>query len=161
MDREATALVSSLDAQRAHVLEILEGLSDNDLHRPMLPSAWSCVGLVRHLAVDVERFWFRDIFAGEAIPETELVPDPWHVPRSVSAESVFALYRDEIRRSNAIIAATPLDAPPANWPEEWPDWRFDDLRELMLHVITETAIHAGHVDVVRELIDGRQRLVVT
>jgi hypothetical protein len=44
---------------------------------------------------------------------------------------------------------------PARWPSQWPDWRLGDLREIILHVITETACHAGHLDAVRELIDGR------
>ena len=60
---------------------------------------------------------------------------------------------------NAVIAAASLGAPPAIWPVEiWPDWRLPDVRAVMLHVITETACHAGHVDAVRELIDGRQWL---
>jgi hypothetical protein len=44
--------------------------------------------------------------------------------------------------------------------ERWPNWRFENLGELMLHVITETAVHAGHADAVRELIDSRQWLVI-
>ena len=55
-----------------------------------------------------------------------------------------------------IIASTPLDAAPAMWPDElWPNWKLQDLRAAILHVITETACHAGHLDAVRELIDGR------
>jgi uncharacterized damage-inducible protein DinB len=159
---EKQALLASLTDQRDHVLGILEGLSDEALHRPVLPSAWTCLGLVQHLAVDVERLWFRDVTAGEAIDGAEEVADAWHVPSDVSAESVLALYRREIERANAIIGATPLDAPPANWPaEQWGDWRLEDLREIVLHVITETAVHAGHLDAVRELIDGRRWLVLT
>jgi len=58
-------LVSSLNAQRDHVLGILEGLSEEALRRPVLPSGWTCLGLVRHLAIDVERFWFASIIAGK------------------------------------------------------------------------------------------------
>jgi len=54
-----------------------------------------------------------------------------------------------------------LDTAPAKWPEELrPDWRLEDLREIILHVITETACHAGHLDAVRELIDGRTWMIV-
>jgi hypothetical protein len=53
---ETTALTETLRAQREHVLGILGGLSDDELRRPVLPSGWSCAGLVHHLAVDVERF---------------------------------------------------------------------------------------------------------
>jgi catechol 2,3-dioxygenase-like lactoylglutathione lyase family enzyme len=63
---EIVALLASLDGQRDHVLGILEGLDEAALRRPVLPSGWTCLGLVQHLAVDVERFWFRDVVAGEA-----------------------------------------------------------------------------------------------
>jgi len=161
MDTERTALLSSLTNQRYHVLGIVDGLSDGDLRRPVLASGWTCVGLVQHLAVDVERFWFRSIFAGEPVDFSAFEPSAWKVAPDVPVETVFALYRAEIEAANAIIAASPLDTPPAAWPEErWPTWRFDDLREMLLHVITETAVHAGHLDAVRELIDGRQWLVL-
>jgi hypothetical protein len=56
---------------------------------------------------------------------------------------------------------TPLDAAPARWPDEWAGWRLADLRAVIVHVITGTACHAGHLDVVRELIDGRTWLVLS
>jgi uncharacterized damage-inducible protein DinB len=159
--RESSVLLSSLSAQRDHVLGILEGLSDEALRRPVLPSGWTCLGLVRHLAVDVERFWFRSIVAGQPVEPRESDAAVWQVTPDVPAEAVLGLYRQEIELANAIIAATPLDAAPARWPDEWADWRFRDLQETMLHVITETACHAGHLDAVRELIDGRTWLVLT
>jgi hypothetical protein len=86
----------------------------------------------------------------------------WHVAPDESAADVFALYRDEIRRSNAIITATSLDAAPKQPDPVWATWGrdFPDLRSIVMHVVTETAIHAGHLDVVRELIDGRQWVVL-
>ncbi|MFZ0996402.1 MAG: DinB family protein [Candidatus Dormiibacterota bacterium] len=160
--QERSELVSSLGAQREHILGILDGLSDEDLRRPVLPSGWVCLGLVQHLAVDVEQWWFRRIVAGQDIQPDESPALAWRVTQKQSAEAVFALYRHQIELANAIIAATPLDAAPAYWPEErWPNWRLHDLREVMLHVITETAVHAGHLDAVRELIDGRRWLVLT
>jgi len=72
------------------------------------------------------------------------------------------MYRQQIDLTNAIITATPLDAAPAWWPKElFGDWRLDNLREIILHVLTETAVHAGHLDAARELIDGRTWLVLT
>ena len=62
---EVEALLACLDSQREHVLGILDGLDEASLRRPVLPSGWSCLGLVQHLAVDVERFWFRGVVAGE------------------------------------------------------------------------------------------------
>ena len=162
---ERAMLLAYLNGQRRHVLGILEGLQEEALRRPVLPSGWTCLGLVQHLALDVERFWFRTIVAGDPTgldqaPET--LADAWQVPADVSADAVFDLYRQEIERANAIILETPLDAPPAWWPEErWPNWRHENVRDVILHVMTETACHAGHLDVVRELIDGRTWMVLT
>jgi hypothetical protein len=157
LTKERTSLVSSLNAQREGVLAILEGLSGEDLRRPVLPSGWTCLGMVWHLAVDDERFWFRGIVAGEPMDLAETDGAAWqHAISEMPEQAVFDLYRKEIELANAIVAATPLDAAPAQWPDElWPDWRFDDLREVILHVITETACHAGHLQSARELIDGR------
>lgn len=74
---------------------------------------------------------------------------------------MFDLYRDEVARGNAILADVSLDAAPAWWPvEQWPDWRFDNVRQILVHVVTETACHAGHLDAARELIDGRTWMVL-
>jgi uncharacterized damage-inducible protein DinB len=161
MTKESQALASSLADQRNHVLGILDGLSDQDLRRPMLPSGWTCAGLIQHLAIDVERFWFRAVVAGEPMPDDE--PDnAWQVPAGLTAAAVLDGYRREMELADAIIAATSLDSPPAWWPEElFGSWRLDDLREILLHVIVETATHAGHLDAARELIDGRQWIVLT
>jgi Protein of unknown function (DUF664) len=67
MIKENEVFLSSLTAQRDHVLGILEGLPDEALRRSVLPSGWTCLGLVRHLAIDVERFWFRSIMAGQQV----------------------------------------------------------------------------------------------
>lgn len=62
---EKDLLVANLDAQREHILEALEGLSDEQLRRPVLPTGWNCLGLVQHLTQDVELYWFAEIFAGQ------------------------------------------------------------------------------------------------
>jgi hypothetical protein len=158
---EKDLLLSTLGGQRDHVLGILEGLSDDDLRRPVLPSGWSCIELVHHLAVDVERFWFRAVLAGEQV---ELLSGDggWRVPDEMSAAAVLDLYRDEVRRSDAVAEQRTLEAGPARWPIEiFPDLPVRDLRRVLLAVITETATHAGHLDAVRELIDGRAWLVLT
>ena len=159
--KEIPALLSSLNNQRAHVLGILEGLAGEALRRPVLPSGWTCLGLVRHLALDVERFWFRAVVAGERV-DLGKGDAAWQVPPDMPAEAVFGLYRQETELANAIVAATPLDAEPAWWSEEiFPDLPPRCLRDTVLHVITETACHAGHLDIVRELIDGRTWQVLT
>jgi uncharacterized damage-inducible protein DinB len=163
--RQGAALLSSLNSQREHVLGILEGLSDEALRRPVLPSGWTCLGLVQHLARDVEEFWFRRVVAGEPADDDDDddddEADAWQVSPEASAETVFDDYRHQIERANAIIAATPLDAAPAWWPDFFGEFRLDDLHAIIVHVITETATHAGHLDAVRELIDGRTWLILT
>lgn len=160
---ERTMLLSSLNAQRNHVLGILEGLSEADLRRSVLPSGWTCVGLVQHLVLDVERFWFRAVVTGEqaVIDGLAAIDNAWKVAPEARVENVLDLYRQEIDRANAIITSTPLDASPNWWPDFFGEWRLQDLRQVVLHVIAETACHAGHLDVVRELIDGRKWLVLT
>jgi hypothetical protein len=160
---EARTLLSYLDAQRNHVRGILEGLTEEQLRRPVLPSGWSCLGMVKHLALSDEHYWFRCIVAGEPL---DFFPDErnadWRIEPGESAGDIFGLYRDEIARSNAIIAATPLLTKPRQRDPFWGDWAdsFTDLRYVMLHVIAETACHAGHLDAARELIDGRQWMVL-
>ncbi len=157
---ETVALLRSLTNQRAHVLEALDGLPENALRRPVLPSGWTCLGLVQHLALDVERFWFRAVVAGEQV-DLEKGDGAWQVASDAPADTVFALYRDEIARADAIIRATPLGADPAWWPDFFGDLPRRDTRATVLHVITETATHAGHLDAARELLDGSQWLVLT
>ena len=156
---EIETLRSCLDGQRDHVLRILDGLDEAAVRRTVLPSGWSCLGLVQHLAVDIERFWFRGVVAGE-VDVTERLVDgadaAWHVDTTLPAVEVFASYREEIARANTIIAARRADAAPAWWPGDlFGEWRLDDLRGIVLHVITETAWHAGRLDAARELLAGR------
>ncbi|HLJ67269.1 MAG TPA: DinB family protein [Chloroflexota bacterium] len=160
---EKGVLVAYLNAQRRHVLEILEGLADEDMHRAVLPSGWTPVGLVNHLALDDERFWFQAVVAGEqsAIESIENESDSWKVSPDTPASDIVDLYRQEIERSNAVIASTPLDTAPAWWPDFFGTFRLDNLRDVLLHVITETACHAGHADAARELIDGKRWMVLT
>lgn len=151
--KERAALLDWLGGQRQHVLGILTGLSEADLRRPVLPSGWTCLGMVRHLAVDVERFWFRGVIAGEPVDLHDSTG--WQPSPDEPAEAVLELYRAEIAHADAILATIDLDAPSATWPEYFTHWRLDDVRAIILHVITETAAHAGHLDAARELIDGR------
>jgi hypothetical protein len=159
MDRETELLRRFLDQQRHHVVGILDGLTEDQLRRPVLPSGWSCLGMVKHLALSDEHFWFRCVMNGESQDYFPQGPNAdFQVGPGETAGDIFALYRDEIARADAIIAANSLDQPPRQPPE----WGVDlsDLRTVMLWVIGETACHAGHLDAVRELIDGRQWIVM-
>jgi hypothetical protein len=163
MDQEKDVLLRFLERHRSHVLGILDGLSEEDLRRPVLPSGWSCLGMVQHLALADEHYWFRCIMAGEPL---DFFPgqrgSDWVLNPADSAADILTLYRDEIARSNAIIEATPLDAPPRQKDPWWGEWgnQITDLRYILLHVIGETACHAGHLAAAAELIDGRQWVVL-
>ena len=158
---ERDELLASLAAQRKHVLDALQELTEAELRRPVLPSGWTCLGLVQHLTLDVERFWFRAVVAGEHV-ELATGDAAWQVNDTTPARDVLAAYREEIRLSDEILARTPLNAAPVWWPVEvFADLPERDLRATVLAVLTETACHAGHLDAARELIDGRQHLVLT
>lgn len=167
-DRELAAFGGYLDTEREHILGILDGLGEEQLRQPVLPSGWNCLELVRHLTVDVERFWFRGVVAAE--PEivagmTAGLTAHWSVPEGMGAAEVLAEYRAEIERSDLALAALGrsasteerlLDREPAAWPTGiWPSWRLPDLRSVLLHLLTELSCHAGHLDAARELIDGK------
>ena len=160
---ETRLLHGYLDSQRRHVLGILDGLDGEQLRSAPLPSGWTFLAMVRHLTLDIERFWFRAVVAGEPAVIDELAgsADAWEVPPELPAAEVLADYREEIERADEVIAATSPDAAPAWWPEDlFGDWRLADVRAVLLHVISETACHAGHLDAARELVDGRQWLVL-
>jgi uncharacterized damage-inducible protein DinB len=158
-------LLDVLNSQRRHVLGSADGLAEEDLRRPVLPSGWNILGLINHLALDVEMFWFRAVVGGDQAAIDELArtedQDAWLVPPDTPAAAVLDNYRQQIELANAVITTTPKGAVPTWWPNQGPgDWRPENHRQVLLHVITETACHAGHLDAARELIDGKQWLIL-
>ncbi|NUS63524.1 MAG: DinB family protein [Saccharothrix sp.] len=145
-----------LEAQRGAVLAILDGLDGDALTTAVLPSGWTPLGMVEHLGY-AERHWFQEILHGRADPlPWPDDPAPLTTPRP--AEEVFAFYRAQCERSDAILAATPLETRPVGRHPDPLGAETTDLRRIVLHVIEETARHAGHLDAVRELLDGRTGL---
>ena len=165
MSAELAAVQTVLDGQREHILNCIDGLDEEQLRRPVLPSGWSALGLVKHLALDVEHYWFRCIVAGESLdffaPGPDGEPNAWVLDPDESGDDIRALYRAEVAAANVITADLDPDAQPGQWDPHWGDWRLGDNRAVLLHVIVETANHAGHLDAVRELLDGHQHLVLT
>lgn len=157
IDGEKAVLQEFLGYQRAAAMAIVDGLGEVALHTTVLPSGWTPIGLIEHLA-DAERHWFQAVLTGT------LSPRPWDdgcpsfvTPRS-SAE-VLAFYREQCSLSDRLIAETPLAAAPVGKHEdEWLAAQTTDLRRIILHMIEETARHAGHLDAARELIDGHTGL---
>jgi hypothetical protein len=101
----------------------------------------------------------------DVIAKADGIGDGWEVDPSTEASALLEGYRAEAVRADAIITAHKGDDPLAWWPTD-PEGGFDEqflqnVRDVLLHVIAETACHAGHLDAVRELIDGRQWMVNT
>lgn len=160
MDEEKAALLGYLSGQQQHILHAIEGLPDEALRQPMLQSGWTILGMIQHLTHDVEAFWFQCVQLGDT-ESFDFEKKAWHVADDVSAADVIERYRQEIARTAEVIEHTSLDAAPLWWPDFFGDMPQRPLRNTVLHVMTETATHAGHLDVVVELIDNRQWLVLT
>jgi hypothetical protein len=149
-----------LDQQRDAVLAILDGLDEAQLHSPVLPSGWTPIGLVRHLA-GAEAMWFQWVVLGthQEVTWDDGIEDP-HEPRAPfttghSSAAVIQQYRRQCEISNDILRSGDLDAPlRGEHGLDWPGEPITDLRWVALHLIEETARHAGHLDAARELLDG-------
>jgi len=141
---------------RDAVLWKLDGLAEYDVRRPMVPSGTNLLGLVKHLAA-VESGYFGDAFgrpfAGK-LPWDESDPnsDMFAAPDE-SRDFIIGLYRQAWAHSDTTIGALPLDAigHVPWWP---PDRNEVTLHRILAHVTAETCQHAGHADIIRELIDG-------
>lgn len=158
-DGEKETLLLFLEAQRASVLAILEGLDDEALTTAVLPSGWTPLGLVEHLG-QAERHWFQRIALDSLDPlpwpPDPVEPAPLTTPRPPAV--VFSFYRAQCERSNAVLADLPLATPPKGHHPAPIGREITDLRRIVLHMIEETARHAGHLDAARELLDGRTGL---
>lgn len=148
-----------LQDSRDSMLGSLDGLSDYDVRRPMTPTGTNLLGLVKHLS-GIELGYL-----GDCVGRPATLTLPWFADKSVwegadmwalaeeSREELVGFYRTAWAHSDESIAQLPLDAPAqvAWWPEERRDTTFGS---LLVRVVAETAQHAGHGDIVREIIDG-------
>ncbi len=157
MTAEAAALKHFLDAQRASATAILQGLTDEQLRTSVLPSGWTPLGLIKHLAY-AERHWFQRVAVGTVAGVPWNDDDEGQLVSEHPVEEVFAFYADQCARSNAVLATTSLDAKPVGRHGEELDEEITQVRRIVLHMIEETARHLGHLDAARELLDGRTGL---
>jgi len=154
-DRKAD-LHRYLQDAREVLLWKLDGLSEYDIRRPLVPTGTNLLGLVKHLA-GVEMGYFGDTFGRpcpDQLPFDESDPnsDMFATP-SESRDFITGLYRLAWAHSDATVDALPLDA--VGHVPWWPAERNEvTLHHILVRVATETARHAGHADIVRELIDG-------
>jgi hypothetical protein len=152
-------LLSLLRSSRAVMLAKLDGLPEYDRRRPLTPSGTNLLGLVKHLAgleygylgasfgrPPLERpSWFRDN------PYDEI--DMWATADETS-DYIIGVYQQACAHADRVVAELELDSPGhvAHWPEGHQE---TTLGVLLIRMAGETSQHAGHADIVRELIDGR------
>jgi hypothetical protein len=152
-------LIGHLERLNEGVLHKLDGLSEYELRRPMTPTATNLLGLVFHLA-SLQAEYFGKTFGrpfpreGEIYFLTDEDADPqddlWVRPEATS-EWVVGLYRETWEHAKETFATLDLSAP-GQIPTS--PYRHVNLGEMLVHMVDETARHAGHMDIVRESIDG-------
>ena len=148
---EKELLTAHLDYVRETVLRKIEGVGDEDLRRPMVPSGTNLLGMVKHLGW-VEMGWFQRTFSnrGYPVPWTDEDPDAdMRVDHGESTQDVIGFYTQACEESRRIVVGASLDD-----HAKRPDRSDYTLRWIMLHMIEETSRHNGHIDILREMIDG-------
>jgi len=153
-------LHSKLKASRGALLSKLDDLSEYDRRRPMTPTGTNLLGLVKHLA-GLEYLYLGECFGYPARESMSWIEDGsiwqgadmWAKPDE-SSEYIIGLYQRACAHADGVVAELDLEAPGsvAHWPEER---RNTTLGVLLIRMVAETAQHAGHVDIIRELIDGK------
>ncbi|MFF4126296.1 DinB family protein [Microbispora rosea] len=154
---ERQVLEAFLDFLRATVVRKAQGLSEQDVRRRHVPSSTTLAGLVRHLTV-VERNWFGRVLTQDqatAPPTEEDAERSFAVGDDDTIESLIAAYEQACAESRRIAARLPLDH---EVPHE--EIAALSLRWIYIHMIEETARHAGQADILRELTDGATGSVV-
>ncbi|MGO4956642.1 DinB family protein [Luteococcus sp. Sow4_B9] len=148
-------LLRYLQSERDAVLWKVEGLDESALRTPRTPTGTNLLGLVKHLAA-VEYGYFQMSFGRPTpdLPHLRMDADrllDFYATPDETPEQIIADYRDAIAAANRTIAELDLDAEAHVpwWPEP------TTLERLLVHVAVETARHAGHADIIRELTDGR------
>lgn len=158
---ERVALLSCLEAQRSSVLAIVTDLDEASWRMAVVPSGWTPLGLVEHLG-HAERFWAQTVLTGLTSPL------PWPTGEDTTAGpgftsahktcDVVAFYQDQSARTDEILGGLTLhDRPPGLLRADLPT-PATDVRDVVLHLVEETARHAGHLDIARELLDGQTGL---
>ena len=145
LDDERDTLLSLLQFQRDSVVRKLEGVSDEDARRSPVASGTTLLWLVKHLCF-AESLWVERRFAGL---DVTISGDTVEVEGD-TLDAAVAAYRDTWARVGAIVADAELDDPCRDAGPPGPT----NLRWVLGHLLEETARHAGHADILRELIDG-------
>jgi uncharacterized damage-inducible protein DinB len=148
---EKESLKAALDRHRDVVLWKLDGLDEEQARRPMTPSGTSLLGLTKHLAA-VEYDWFSRTFGRETEPLPFSDDDPeadLRIEPGETVEGVRAFYGRARAASDKVIGDLGLEDRGTAW-----HGATVTLRWVLIHMVEETARHAGHMDILRELLDG-------
>ncbi len=144
---EKDTVLAFLDFARHCLVKKTEGLDDEQLRRVLVPSGTSLLGLVQHVT-DGERWWFGHHVADD--PRWADVDFSMEVPEDRSAAEVLAAFHEAVSASQEIMAVVDLDDP----LRVLVDGQRLPVRWVVAHETSEIARHAGHADILRELIDG-------
>jgi Protein of unknown function (DUF664) len=153
---ERTQLVGWLDLQRALVRWKCDGLSEADAHRAVLPASplMTMAGVVSHLRW-AEHCWFEVLFLGRPAegPQFDGPEDADMMVEGIPLARLLDDYERQCGVSDEIVAAHPLDTVGRH-----PDFTAAaaTLRWMLIHMLEETARHIGHLDAIRELLDGQK-----
>lgn len=149
---ERYVLLAYLNRVRQSVVHTTDGLSEEDLRRPRVPSGTSLLGIVHHLT-GVEQHWFQSVFLGERLePDKSMT-----VPDSLTSDQVVEAYQRTCARNDEIVHDCSDLSVRAVIPNPGEEER-DSLRVILGHMLEETARHAGHADILREQVDGAVEL---
>jgi hypothetical protein len=142
---ERETLQALIQYQRDSFVRKVTGVDEDEARRSVVESGTTLLWLIRHMA-HAESLWIIQRFAGQQV---DLPPES--VGPGETVESAIAAYKEIWRRADAVIAAAPtLDGVCPNVGDAAPV----NLRWVLMHLLEETSRHAGHADVLRELIDG-------
>ncbi len=157
-------LLAALQYQRASVRAIVDGLSEEHWHTSVVPSGWTPAGLIAHLG-GAERHWTCGVVLDHAPGhpfDGDFRDEPYdpHAPFVIDWPStkVLAYYGDQAQQTDAMLAATALGSAPRGRHGTADMAQPRSVREIVLHLIEETAAHTGHLEIARELLDGQTRL---
>lgn len=141
---EKSVLLGFLNYLRESVAAKAQGVGEPEVRTAGVPSGTNLLGLVKHLTL-VERY----TFLGERVTDW---PSTFHAGADETADAVLARYRETIEQANEVIDACRDLSEPGQRPTK--QGRSPSMRWALTHMIEETARHAGHADILRELIDG-------
>ena len=144
---EVRVLLAYLQRVRDAVVASTDGLGD-EVRRAGVPSGTNLLGLIHHLT-GVEQHWIQSVFLGDG----RTADKGMEAPHGRSTVEVIAEYRRVCARNDEIVRVHPDLSTPAAVPNPGESQR-DSLRVILTHLVEETARHAGHADILRELIDG-------